>query len=237
MSRARGGWGEVTAVARAVCAALDPRAIGEVYCDHGGERFWRERRDDVVTLGRDLGKALLLRVPRGGASLWVGAGIAELPVLLGEVLLHERRVTATNLRVRECELLDAALRRAAPDVPLRFEPVDAREAAPGETFDHVGCVSVFTDPETWPQLSGVAYGRMAPVQLDVERFTAERDQARALAAALFARLSRPALVTTTAEEVAWFLEQAAKAGRHADAGEELFASAVVGDAIGFLAVR
>jgi hypothetical protein len=96
---------------------------------------------------------------------------------------------------------------------------------------------VFTDPETWPVLSDVAYGRVAPVQVDVERFVAERQVARELARDLFARLSRPALVTTTAEEVAWFLEQAHARGVTAEAGDELIETAVVGDPVGFLHVR
>jgi hypothetical protein len=104
-------------------------------------------------------------------------------------------------------------------------------------FDHVGCISVFTDPETWPMLSAVAYGRIAPVQVDVESFVAERERARGLVAALFARLLRPGLVTTTAEEVAWFLEQASAAGAVAEPAEEMVETAVVGDPVGFLEVR
>ena len=146
-------------------------------------------------------------------------------------------MVAANLRERECEVLNAGLLAAAPDVPLRFVAGDARSVAAGDTFDHLGCISVFTDPETWPVLSDVAYGRIAPVQIDVERFVGEREQARALAQGLFARLRRPGLITTTAAEVAWFLEQAAAAEASIDAGEELVETAVVGDPVGFLAVR
>ncbi|MBX3462238.1 MAG: hypothetical protein KF830_03635 [Planctomycetes bacterium] len=237
MTRADPGWGRVAQAARDVFERLDWGALGEVYCDFGGERFWRERRADVVTLGRELGKRLLHRVPRGGASLWVGAGLGELPVLLGEVLLHGRTVVAANLRARECELLNAALRSALPDVALAYVAEDARTAGGAGAFDHVGCISVFTDPETWPVLSDFAYGRVPPVRLDVERFVAERAAARALAAGLFARLRRPGLVTTTAEEVAWFLEPAAAVGAAIDAEAELVPTAVVGDPVGFLAVR
>jgi hypothetical protein len=237
VTRADPGWGQIARTTREVFDRLDWSALGEVYCDWGGETFWRERRAGVVTMGRDLGKRLLHRVGRGGASLWVGAGVGELPVLLGELLLHERRVVPTNLRARECELLNAALQAAAPELPMRYLAEDARTAAPAATFDHLGCVSVFTDPETWPVLADVAYGRIAPAQLDVERFAVERDAARELAAGLFARLARPGLITTTAEEVAWFLEPAAAVGAAIDAGEDLVPTAVVGDPVGFLAVR
>ncbi|MBL9077385.1 MAG: hypothetical protein JNL08_07780 [Planctomycetes bacterium] len=233
----RADWSRVTAATQAVLDRLDATAIGDVYWHEDGARHFRDRRGAVVTAGRVLGKALLERVPTGGASLWVGAGLAELPVLLAEVLLHDRAVTAANLRQAECDLLNAALQAALPDVPLRYVAADARDAAPGATFDHLGCISVFTDPETFAVLSDVAYGRIAPVQLDVDRFVAERERARTLAVALFARLQRPGLVTTTAEEVAWFLETAAAAGAGVDAGDELLPTAVVGDPVGFLAVR
>lgn len=223
--------------ARRVLDALDWHALGEIYFHWGGEAFWREKLPSVVTLGERLARHLLPRLPRRGSSLWVGAGVAELPVLLAEVLLHERTVVAANLRERECAVLNAGLAAAAADVPLRFVAGDARTAAAGETFDHLGCISVFTDPETWPVLGDVAYGRIAPVQIDVERFVAEREQARVLAQGLFARLRRPGAITTTAEEVAWFLEQAAAAGAGIEAGDELIETAVVGDPVGVLTVR
>jgi hypothetical protein len=237
MSRAAIDWLAVSQSCRRVLDALDWHELGEIYFHWGGERFWRERLPKVTTLGKALGQALLPRLPRGGSSLWVGAGIAELPVLLGEVMLHGRTVTAANLRARECELINAGLQAAAPEVALRYQAGDARELAAGQQFDHLGCISVFTDPETWPVLSELAYGRMAPVQLDVDRFVAEREQARALAKGLFARLQRPGLVTTSAEEVAWFLEPAAEVGATIEASEDLVETAVVGDPVGFLSVR
>lgn len=227
----------VAALCRRVLDALDWHALGEIYFHWGGEQFWREKRAHVGELGERLARALLPRVLRRGASLWVGAGVAELPVLLAEVVLAERTVVAANLRERECAVLNAGLAAGAPGVALQFVAADARTAAPGETFDHLGCISVFTDPETWPLLSDVAYGRIAPVQIDVERFVAERETARELAAALFARVRRPGAITTTTEEVAWFLEQAAATGATIDADEELIETAVVGDPVGFLAVR
>lgn len=236
MTRSAADWPAVLRLAARVMDHLDWRALGEIYFHDDGERFWAERRPRVLELGEELGRRLLREVSRGGASLWVGAGVAELPVLLGEVLLHERSVVAANLRAAECTVLNAGLAAAASGIALRFCPEDARTTAPGRTFDHVGCISVFTDPETWPLLSDVAYGRIAPVQIDVERFVGERDAARTVAQGLFARLQRPGLVTTTAEEVAWFLEQAEAAGVRVDAADDLVETAVVGDPVGFLRV-
>jgi hypothetical protein len=225
---------EVAAVCGRVLAALDWRALGDVYFHDGGEPDLRARRRDLVRLGLEFARELLRRVPRGGASLWVGAGLGELPVLLAETMSGGRGVLALNLRAEECRLLNAALLEGAPELGIEYVAADARQAAGARTFDHVGCVSVFTDPETWPLLSAVAYGRLAPVQLDVEAFVAEREQARVLAARLFERLQLPGLISTTAEEAPWFLEQAMLAGAGFDADERLFATALVGDPVGFL---
>lgn len=227
----------VTATTRRVLAALDWRALGAIYFHEDGEAHWRAKRPQVLSLGDRLARRLLARVPRRGASLWVGAGVAELPVLLAETMLHERRVVAANLRREECDVLNAGLAAAAPELALRFVAEDACVVAGDAVFDHLGCISVFTDPETWPVVSAVAYGRMAPVQLDVTAFVAERDRARALAQALFARLVRPGTITTSVEEASWFLEQAAAVGATVDADDELVDTAVVGDPVGFLAVR
>ena len=222
--------------AKEILDRLDWAALGDIYFHEDGENELRERRKAIVACGMALGELLLPQLRRGGASLWVGAGLAELPVLLAESMRGDRQVVAVNLRGEECDLLNAAIAAAVPEAKLRYQAVDARHAAPGVTFDHLACISLFTDPETWPLLSDVAYGRVAPVQIDVEQFVAEREQARELAAALFRRFARPGLVTTTAEEVSWFLEQAAAVGAAVEASEELVEAAIVGDPIGFLAI-
>lgn len=224
------------AAVQRVFEALDWAQLGEIYFHEDGESELRERRERLVQLGELLAQAVCARVPRGGSSLWVGAGIAELPVVLAEAMLLGRQVTAANPRGRECELLEKALRTAGDLPGVVFVAADARDAAGGRTFDHLGCVSVFTDPETWPVLSDVAYGRISPVQLDVERFVAERGEAQALARALFARLQRPGWITTSVEEAAWFLEAADAANVAYEADEQMVETAMVGDPVGFLRV-
>ena len=237
MKKPGADWSSVASMHRRIAAACDWQALGEIYFHWGGEQFWAEKAPQVGELGERLARALLPKIRAAGASLWVGAGVAELPVLLAEVMLRGRDVVATNLREREVAVLNAALDKVAPELPLRYVAGDACEVAAGRAFDHLGCISVFTDPETWPVLSDVAYGRVPPVQVDVERFVAEREQARALAQKLFARLARPGLVTTSAEEVAWFLECAAAVGADYEADEELIDTAVVGDPVGFVGFR
>ena len=75
------------------------------------------------------------------------------------------------------------------------------------------------------------------LEAQLEAVRAEREQARELAANLFARFSRPGLVTTTAEEVSWFLEQAEAVGATVEPSEELVEAAIVGDPVGFLTIR
>lgn len=226
-------FGAVERAVESVFAQLDWRALGEIYFHEDGEQHWREKAERAVSLGLELGRRVLSLVPETGASLWVGAGVAELPALLAETMRTQRRVVAANLRADECELLNRAIERAAVASPLRFVAGDAADVGEGP-FDHLGCISVFTDPEVWPTLSGVAYGRLPPPQLDVEAFVAEREAAQGLAARLFARLQRPGLVTTTPEEVAWFLGEADRAGVAVEALDDLIETAVVGDPVGFL---
>lgn len=217
--------------------ALDWEALGDIYFHEQGYERWQQMRPHVLELGEAWAKALLKRVPEGGRSLYVGAGVAELPVLIADRCVRGRSLRAVNRSTRECEVLMAGLEKVGLAGHIEIEPVDGAAAAAKGGFDHISCVSLFSDPETWPMLSGVTYGRIAPVQLDVDAFVREREQARGLAAALFAGLKRPGLVTTSAEELSWFLEAAAPSGAEWDAEDEMIPTAVVGDPIGFVHFR
>ena len=234
MSPTPNDWLAVEKLTKKVFEAVDWHKLGEIYFHEDGERHWQERRKLVVELGCQLARRLERYVKPEGVSLWVGAGVAELPVMLAEVMLLNRTVVAANLLAEECDVLNAALAKAAPHVTLHYEAGDAREVAGDQAFDHIGCISVFTDPEIWPALSGVAYGRLPPVQLDLEQFAAEREQAVALAHSLFGLLDQEACITTTAEEVAWFIDQAVALGRELEPTDDLVETAVVGDPVGFL---
>lgn len=237
MSPSPQDWLDVEKVVKRVFDAVDWAKLGEIYFHEDGERQWQDRRKLVVELGGQLARRLARHVKPEGMSLWAGAGVAELPVLLAEVLLLDRTVVATNLLAEECDVLNAALAQAAPHVALRYEAGDAREVAGDQAFDHLGCISLFTDPQTWPAVSGVTYGRLHPVQLDLEQFAAERDQVRELVSGLFSLLNQAACITTTAEEVAWFLDLADAEEREIEATDDLIETAVVGDAVGFLLLR
>jgi hypothetical protein len=229
-------WDDCRKACEHLLGQLDWRALGEVYFDADGDKYWAELQPRVLEMGLEWARALTRRLPEEGTSLYAGAGVAELPVLLAEAMVRGRKVKAVNLRSAEVTALNDALRRTSLRKYVRFECEDAGAVAAGAvgTFDHLACVSLFTDPEVYPALSGVAYGRIAPLQLDVDRFVAERARAKVLSQQLFDSLRRPAWITTTAEEVAWFLACADAAGAPYEADPELIETAVVGDPIGFL---
>jgi hypothetical protein len=235
MSQSSWSWDRCAATCERLFESLDWQALGAIYFHQDGEAHWQQRRTPLLELGFQWARELLRRVGASGRSLYIGAGLAELPVLVVERCLGGREVRAVNKNRRECELLARGLRAAGLGELLAIEPADAGSIE-ASGYDHLGCVSVFTDPQAWPMLSGVAYGRLPPVQVDVDKFVRERDAARALARRLFAGLTRPGWITTTAEEVAWFLEQADLAQVPYTVDDAQVPTAVVGDPIGFLRI-
>lgn len=209
---------------------LDYRALGPVYCYEGGDEFWRAKRRPCQRLGSLVAVALLARLTRGGRSLYVGAGVAELPVLLTETLELQRTVEPYNLRRSEI----ATLNRACRPSPVAFRAQDAITAR--GRFDHLWIVSVLNDPERFPQVSRLSYGRADPVTFDSRGFEKERRTVRAIVDRCMAKLMRPGLVTTSTEEVVWIAEWC---HRHAVAylvERRQYATALVGDPICFIKI-
>lgn len=225
-----------TGTLRDLLDALDYGTLAEVYCDEGGAEFWRAKRPAVEELGLLWAEALARRLEPEGSSLYAGAGVAELPAMVMEIVRLGRRVRAANLRVVECEVIGAAASATGLSDRLRVEAADAGELATAGGYDHLSAVSLLDDPETLPLLSAVTYGRVSPVHLDLDAFARERERARELVRRLVAGLATPGWVTTTFEEVDWFLERAHEAGVSVTADDEMIDTAVVGDPIGFLRV-
>ncbi len=128
-------------VIRRVFDRLDYRTLGEVYCYEGGREFWLAKRTPCLRLGTHIAEALLKKLPAGGRSLYVGAGVPELPALITEALELERRAEPYNLRRAEV----SALNRACRSLPITFHAQDGAKAK--GTFDHLWIVSVLNDPE------------------------------------------------------------------------------------------
>ena len=214
---------------RATIAALfkrlDYHALGPIYCDEGGDAFWNAKKRPCQTLGIKLAEVLRARLPRGGRSLYVGAGVAELPMLAMETMELGRSVVACNLRGDEV----AVLNRACSSLPFRLLHQDAGDAE--GLFDHLWMVSVLNDPERFPELSALSYGRANPVLFDVAAFTKERESVVALAAHCLQKLGRPGLVTTSTEEINWITDWCLKRNVACVVEPKSYPAAVVEDPI------
>ncbi|MBI5239608.1 MAG: hypothetical protein HY926_03985 [Elusimicrobia bacterium] len=169
-----------------------------------------------------------VRLRRGGRSLYAGAGVAELPVLLMERLDLGREVLACNLRRKEVGLL----REACGALADGLRASDAARA-PG-CFDHLWLVSVLDAPEEFPELSSLSYGRADPSRFRPEAFAAERRVVRRLAERCLRKLSLPALVTTSVEEAVWVEEWCGRRGVACRVEKKVYPSAVVGDPVCFI---
>jgi len=207
----------------AIFRRLDYRTLGRLYCDEGGEAFWKDRRGPCQEFGIRVAEALLERLPTGGRSLYVGAGVAEIPVVAAEVLDLRRYVTALNLRVEEVRVLNEACR----EYGFTWSSADARVAE--GTFDHLWIVSVLNDPESFPELSALSYGRANPAIFDCGQFEKERNEVMSLTTACMAKLATPAWVTTSVEEIPWIAGWCQKnAMKFVIEGED-YPTAIVGD--------
>ena len=213
-----------------VYGRLDYEALGPVYCYEGGAEFWQAKRGTCERLGSRVAVLLKRKLRRGGRSLYVGAGVAELPALIMETAELGRTVEPYNLRRAEV----SALNRACHSIPFTFHAADAASAK--GRFDHLWMVSVVNDPERFPHLSPLSYGRGNPLTLDPLKFEKERRIVRALVACCMGKLARPGLVTTTTEEVLWIAEWCHRHRVPYLVGKRYYPTALVGDPICFIQI-
>ena len=215
-------------VIRKIFAKLNYTALGDVYCEEGGEAFWKAHKKKCQTMGIRIAEALKQRLPRNGKSLYVGAGVAELPMLVLETLDMNRTVAAYNLREREVDVLN----RACDSLPFALQASRAQTAR--GTFDHLWIASVLHDPECYPETSALAYGRADPVRFNPEAFQQERTQIQALLDACLPKLSRSSLLSTTVEEITWITDWLTRHRLPFHVEEQLYPTAIVGDPLCFI---
>jgi hypothetical protein len=212
-------------VIKEIFARLDYARLGPIYCDEGGDEFWAAKRGLCQRLGTKLATVLLSRLLPGGTSLYVGAGVAEIPPLAMETLDLGRRVVACNLRRPEVLVLN----RACTGLPIRFRHRDAGSVT--DRVDHLWLVSVLNDPERFPELSLLSYGRANPATFDARKFLPQQRTVARLVDRCLSRLTVPGLVTTTVEEAVWIAEWCHRRGIPYRIDRRTFASATVGDPI------
>jgi len=222
---------------------LDWELLGRLYCDEGGAGFFapaeREaQRDAGLSIASDLVE-LLEREGVARASLYVGAGVAELVPALAEGLLQGRDVRLTNLPGPEPRELARGLAAVGERLGLVLPTVLAGELAEllprlPARLGHVWMTSVLTDPEAFPALHRRAYGRpgLAP-----EHPARERARAAELVATALERLRPPALLTTTDEELPHVRPVARALGLALDVPGTGRLSAIVGDPLRHFRVR
>jgi len=201
-----------------------------MYCDEGGDAFWRDRRGPCQKLGIRLAEVLRGRLRPGGRSLYVGAGVAEIPVLVMETIELGRSVATYNLRAEEVSVLNAAM----TGLPFKFISGHAQSAI--GSFDHLWIASVLNDPERFPQLSALSYGRANPVTFDPAAFARERGAVIRLAASCLKKLARPGLVTTSVEEITWITDWCARRGVGCVVEPETYPTALVRDPVCFIRI-
>jgi hypothetical protein len=208
-----------------IFARLDYGQLGPIYCDEGGDEFWAAKRGLCQRVGTKLANALLSHLTRGGTSLYVGAGVAEIPPIVMETLDLGRLVLACNLRRREVSVLN----RACTGFPVRFHHRDGGSVK--DRVDHLWLVSVLNDPERFPELSTLSYGRANPVTFDARKFVPQQRTVATLVDRCLSRLTVPGLVTTTVEEAVWIAEWCHRKGIRYHIDRRTFASPTVGDPI------
>jgi hypothetical protein len=211
--------------------SLDYQGLGPIYCDEGGDAFWQDRRGPCQKMGIAIAKALRARLPPLGRSLYVGAGVPEIPVLLMERLELRRTVCPYNLRQGEVDILNKAGRKKG--VPFCF---GSAESATGN-FDHLWIVSVLNDPEEFPNLSVLfSYGRADPLAFDASAFVHERETGIRLFANCMAKLAKPGLLTTSVEEMPWVEHWCRSHGVPYQVDDRTYPTALVGDPICFIRI-
>ncbi len=220
----------IKAIAR-IFASLDYSALATIYCDEGGEAFWRDRRGPCQELGIKLAQVLLGRLRAGGRSLYVGAGVTEIPVLAMETMELGREVVACNLRADEVTLLN----QACKSHPFRFVSEDARTAK--GRFDHIWMVSILNDPERFPEISALSYGRANPVTFNPKVFVKEREKVSALVESCLNKLRQLSLVTTSVEEIPWITDWCTRRRVTCVVEEQDYPTAIVEDPVCFIRIN
>lgn len=222
--------------------AIDWRRIGEPYCTRGGgEFFGAEDREALLDAGlrlaADLGEALESLAGGVGRSLYVGAAVAELPVVLFESIVAGRRVEWTRLAGGETDELARALAQVERELDVALPRPRATAAVPSGPFDVLWFASVLTDPDVFPALHDELYGR-AGTELAVGGGSpeAERERARGLVADGVGGLRPPALLVTSDEELPFFEEAARRRGLALAVPPAGRTSAIVGDVLRFCSV-
>lgn len=193
------------AVVAALDAELDWELLGRSACEGDGTGFFddalRERTFDTgLQFADDVAQAL---GGSRGRSLYLGAEIAELPLILAERLVLRRRVEWLNLECAPthelCRALGVVSARLAVELPSP-QVSELRTIEPA-SCDHLWMVSVLTDPDAFPALHDELYERTGgPLATGRGSLAGDRARAEALVLDLLDRAAPSCVLSTTDEE-------------------------------------
>ncbi|MBK7642720.1 MAG: hypothetical protein IPJ19_06650 [Planctomycetes bacterium] len=220
----------------ALQSELDWELLGRCACEGDGSDFYdtqlRERiLDTGLRLAEDIGRAL---GEAPGRSLYLGAEVAELPLVLAEQIVLGRRVDWLNLECEQTRELARAIRvvgeRQSVELPLpRALELSHIEAG---SCNHLWMVSVLTDPDHFPALHDELYERRSgPLATGRGSLEEDRERAQALIELLLTRAAPECVLSTSDEERGLIEPLAARSGwtLHFAPGGRI--SAVVGDRV------
>jgi hypothetical protein len=220
----------------ALDAELDWELLGRSYCEGDGSEFFDAKlrariRDTGMRFAEDIGRAL---GDARGRSLYLGAEIAELPLILAEHLVLGRRVEWLNIECAQTTELVRAIRavgaRLAVELP---EPrVRALAEIEPESCDHLWMVSVLTDPDSFPALHDALYERAGgPLATGRGSLDDERKRAQALVEELLDRAAPRCVLSTSDEERGLIELLAARRGWTLEFARGGRLTAIVGDRV------
>jgi len=220
----------------ALDAELDWELLGRSACEGDGTDFYdAELRERILDTGmrfaEDMGRVL---ADGPGRSLYLGAEIAELPLILAEHLLLRRRVEWINIEcaqtVEIARAIGAVSARMALELPLpRVRGLSEIEPA---SCDHLWMVSVLTDPESFPALHDALYERAGgPLATRRGSLADDRRRAEALVEALLECAAARCVLSISDEERSVLEPLVARRGWTLEFARGGRLSAIVGDRV------
>jgi hypothetical protein len=97
-------------------------------------------------------------------------------------------------------------------------------------------VSVLNDPERFPQVAALSYGRAVPLTFNPRGFVKERATLQLLVNRCMSKLRSPGVVTTSVEEVNWFADWCHRKAVPYRVERRQYSTALVGDPICMLTI-
>lgn len=222
----------------AIDAELDWELLGRTACEGDGSTFFdAEFRERILDTGLWFAEDLGARLEHGhGQSLYVGAEIAELPLILAEHFVMKRRVEWLNVECAATAEIARAIRAASArlGVELPAPRTGGIASVEPESCDHLWMVSVLTDPDAFPALHDELYERRdGPLATGRGDLELERSRADALVDAWLERARLPCELSTSEEELVVIDPLVARRGWKLELEPGGRLSAIVGDRVRF----